>query len=97
MRALEWIAIRARQYRKAREKEGLTKELISHRCPDCPLSDPGTIGHCEIHDQWLDLLNQYMASDMKSRKYIESALELLAQNKDHLMIKRGMLKVRAVG
>jgi len=96
MRAIEWIAMRARQYRKIWEKESLTDEVSSHRCADCPLADSGTIGHCEIHEQWLELIHQYMADDINSREYIESALELLARNKEHLKIKHGMLKKRGV-
>jgi len=97
MRSMEWIATRARQYRKAWEKESIAREVSGHRCPDCPLSDPGTDEHCQIHDQWVELLHQYMANEMNSREYIESSLELLAQNKEHLMIKRGKLKIRGTG
>ena len=97
MRSIEWIATRARQYRKTWEKESLSREVSSHRCPDCPLSDPGSDEHCQIHDQWVELLHQYMADEMNSREYIESSLELLAQNKEHLKIKRGRLKARSVG
>jgi len=93
-RALEWIAMRACNYRKMWEKESVTKEVSSHRCPDCPLSDPGTMGHCQIHDQWLGLLQQYVANDINSKTYIESSLEILAQNKEHLMIRRGILIAR---
>ncbi len=92
MRSIEWIATRARQYRKTWEKENIAREISGHRCPDCPLSDPGTVEHCQIHDQWMALLHQYMANEMNSRKYIESSLELLARNKEHLKIKRGRLK-----
>jgi len=97
MRSIEWIATRARQYRKTWEKESLSREVSSHRCPDCPLSDPGSDEHCQIHDQWVELLHQYMADEMNSREYIESSLELLAQNKEHFKIKRGRLKARSVG
>jgi len=45
----------------------------------------------------VELLHQYMANEMNSREYIESSLELLAQNKEHLMIKRGKLKIRGTG
>jgi len=57
MRSIEWIATRARQYRKTWEKENIAREISGHRCPDCPLSDPGTVEHCQIHDQWMALLH----------------------------------------
>ncbi|MDX8403561.1 MAG: hypothetical protein R8K54_04045 [Mariprofundaceae bacterium] len=90
-RAIEWIAMRARKYRKMWEKESITKEVSSHRCPDCPLSDPGVFEYCQIHSQWLKLLQQYAANEINSKKYVESSLEILAQNKENLKIKRGML------
>jgi len=96
MRAFEWIAKSAHQYRKTWEEKSLVNEVSSHRCPDCPLSNPGTDEHCQIHDQWMQLLHQYMANEINSQKYIGSSLELLAQNKEHLRIKRGMLKARGV-
>jgi predicted metal-dependent hydrolase len=93
-RAIEWIAMRARKYRKTWEKESITNEVSSHRCLDCPLSEPGVFGHCQIHEQWLALLQQYAADEINSRQYIESSLEMLAQNKEHLRVKRGMLIAR---
>jgi len=95
-RSMEWITTRARQYRETWEEESITREVSSHRCPDCPLSDPGTDVHCQIHDQWMELLQQYMTKEMNSREYIESSLKLLAQNKEHLKIEHGKLKVRDV-
>ncbi len=89
-RAIEWIAKYADQYRKTWEKESITKEVNSHRCVDCPLSDPGVFGHCQIHEQWLALLQQYATNEINSKKYIESSLEMLTRNKEHLRIKRGM-------
>jgi predicted metal-dependent hydrolase len=93
-RAIEWIAMYADQYRKMWEKESLTKEVSSHRCLDCPLSEPDIFGHCQIHEQWLALLQQYAANEINSRQYIESSLKMLAQNKEHLRIKQGMLIAR---
>jgi predicted metal-dependent hydrolase len=89
-RAIEWIAMHADQYRKMWEKESLTNEVSSHRCLDCPLSESGVSGHCQIHEQWLALLQQYAADEINSRQYIESSLKMLAQNKEHLRVKRGM-------
>ncbi len=89
-RAIEWIAMHADQYRKIWERESITKEVSSHRCLDCPLSEPGVFEQCQIHGQWLELLQQYAANEINSRQYIESSLEMLAQNKEHLRIKRGV-------
>jgi predicted metal-dependent hydrolase len=93
-RAIEWIAMRARKYRKMWEKESITKEVSHHRCLDCPLSNSDVFEHCQIHGQWLELLQQYAANEITSKKYIESALEMLAQNKENLKINRGMLIAR---
>ena len=90
-RALEWIAVRARQYRKMWEAERITSEASRHRCADCPLSGPGDSQHCRIHSQWLELLRQYAASELTSREYIESALDMLARHKEHLRIRHGRL------
>jgi len=93
-RTIEWIAKRARDYREMWEKECITHKVSSHRCADCPLSEPGVFEHCHIHSQWLELLQQYAANEIDSKEYIESSLEMLTQNKEHLKIKRGMLVAR---
>lgn len=92
--ALEWIAMHADNYRKTWEQENIAKEVSSHRCRDCPLSEAGNFGHCLIHEQWLALLKQYAANEINSRQYIESSLEMLTQNKEYLRIKQGMLTTR---
>jgi len=96
-RSMEWITTRARQYRETWEKENIAHEVSGHRCSDCPLSDPGIDEHCQIHDQWVELLHQYITKEIHSEEYIESSLKLLAQNKEHLKIKHGKLKVRKAG
>jgi len=96
-RSMEWITTRARQYRTTWEKESITREVSGHRCADCPLSDSGTDEPCQIHDQWVELLHQYITREIHSEEYIENSLKLLAQNKEHLKIKRGKLKVRRMG
>ena len=96
-RSMEWIATRAHQYRETWEQESLTQTMSGHRCPDCPLSGPGADEHCQIHDQWVELLHQYITRKIHSEEYIESSLKLLAQNKEHLKIKHGKLKVRKAG
>jgi len=87
-RAIEWIEEHSREYRKAWEKEVVTKEFSEQRCPDCPLSENGSSRHCQIHDQWRELLRQYATDKISSSKYVKSALTLLAQHKEHLKIKQ---------
>jgi predicted RNA-binding Zn-ribbon protein involved in translation (DUF1610 family) len=91
-RAIEWIEKHAREYRKMWENEIINEELTSQRCPDCPLTAIHRSEHCQIHDQWLEILRQYVTDEINSKKYIEMALKLLAQNKKSLKIKLSMLK-----
>ncbi len=92
MRAIEWIATCARQYRRAWEKETLGREIAGHRCPDCPLLASGSEEHCPIHARWMELLREYMNDEISSREYVESSLELLAQHKEDLRIRHGRLR-----
>jgi len=92
MRAIEWIEKYAREYRERWEKEIIDKEFSSQRCPDCPLAQINIGEQCQIHRQWMDLLKQYAADEIGSKKYIENALELLAQHKEDLKIKLSMLE-----
>ena len=96
-KTIEWIAERAREYRETWEEEHLTREVSSHRCPDCPLAESGDSQHCRIHEQWLELLQRYAADEITSRKYIEDALVLLSHNKKHLRIRRGVLRLKKAG
>ncbi len=50
LQAIKWIEQYASGYRKAWNKEIITKEVSAHKCPDCPLQNQTTTGHCEIHD-----------------------------------------------
>lgn len=92
LRAIEWIEKYAREYRKTWEKEMIDREFSDQRCPDCPLSEAGNFKHCQIHDQWLELLEQYVAGGINSREYVENVLKLLVQHKENLKIKLSMLK-----
>ena len=92
LRAIEWIEEYARQYRQTWEKETVDKEFFNQRCPDCPLSRAGSSKHCQIHDQWLRLLDQYVAGEINSKKYVQNSLKLLAQHKEDLKIKLSALK-----
>lgn len=92
LRAIEWIEKYAREYRKTWEKEMIDREFSDQRCPDCPLSEVVNFKHCQIHDQWLELLEQYVADEINSKKYVENALKLLVQHKENLKIKLSMFK-----
>lgn len=92
LRAIEWIEKYAREYRKTWEREMVDREFSDQRCPDCPLSRVDNFKHCQIHDQWLELLEQYVAGEINTRKYVETALNLLVQHKESLKIKLNMLK-----
>ena len=87
LRANEWIELNARLYREAYQKGIITERFTDQRCPDCPLSGPGSIEHCQIHDQWMELLRQYVADKINTTKYIEDTLNLLARHKEQLRIK----------
>jgi len=90
-RALQWIEKYASEYRKAWNKEIVTKEVLAHKCLDCPLQGDNASGHCQIHDQWLELLQRYVADEINSEEYVETALSLLAAHKEDLRIKLSAL------
>ncbi len=86
-RAIRWIEQYASEYRKAWNKKIVTNEASDHKCPDCPLQDDNTSGHCQIHDQWIELLQKYAADEIDSQEYVVNALSLLAVHKEDLRIK----------
>lgn len=90
-RALRWIEQYASEYRKAWNKEIVTKEAQAHKCPDCPLRGDSASEHCQIHDQWLELLQEYVADEINSQEYVEKALSLLSAHKEELRIKLSSL------
>ena len=91
-RAMEWIEIYAHEYRKRWEEEIIDKELSSQVCPDCPLSDNNNSEHCQIHEQWMTLLQQYAADKIDSKNYIENTLKLITQHKEDLKVRLSMLQ-----
>ena len=95
-RAIEWIEKYAREYRKRWEEEIIDKELSSQICSDCPLSDINDSEHCQIHEQWMTLLQQYAADEIDSKKYIENTLKLITQHKEDLKVKLSMLQERGI-
>lgn len=86
-RAMEWIERYSRKYRSRWEKGVINKEAATERCPDCPMSDKGASKNCQIHQRWLELLQQYEADELDSKQYVANALALLARHKDNLKIK----------
>lgn len=87
LRANEWIELNARLYREVSKKEIITERFANQRCPDCPLSGHSNLEHCQIHDQWMELLRQYIADDIDTTKYVEDTLNLLSQHKEYLRIR----------
>lgn len=86
MRAMEWIEGYAKKYRGDWQKNVAAREFSKERCPDCPLIADDSSSHCEIHDQWLDLLHSYADNDITSGKYVENALRLLEEHKASLAV-----------
>ena len=91
---LKWIEQHATRYRNTWNKKIISQEVSTHRCKDCPLCDNDSHGQCEIHDQWVGLLQKYVASEINSRKYIEELLTLLVSHKEDLKIKLSHLSMK---
>ncbi len=91
-RAIEWIEEHARGYRERWLKEVLGETFSSQGCPDCPLSEIVSPEHCQIHQEWLELLQQYAADEINSRIYVESSLKLLARHKEDLKVELSLLQ-----
>lgn len=83
-RAMEWIAEHAKKYRKDWQKNIATRELSRERCPDCPLIANETSSQCDIHNQWVALLQCYVDGGVTSLAYVKDALSLLAEHKTRL-------------
>lgn len=90
--AMEWVLQHAMEYRRVWEKEVVTRRFADRRCPDCPLAGGDHLRHCQIHDQWEVLLRQYIDGKINATRYVEDALELLSQHKEHLKVKLSALE-----
>jgi hypothetical protein len=88
-RAMEWVTRHAEQYRKDWQRRTLSRESFALRCEDCPMRPMGASAHCEIHEQWLFLLRQYMLGETRSRDYVEQSLALLRLHKESLAVRTG--------
>ncbi len=91
-RALEWVEEHAHGYRERWLKEVLGEMFSNRGCPDCPLSEIATPEHCQIHQQWLDLLRQYATDEINSRVYVQNSLRLLGRHKEDLKVKLSLLQ-----
>ena len=94
-RALEWVEKYAREYRETWVKETVGDLFSCQRCPDCPLTETDVGGNCQIHDQWLELLQQYVTDEISSSIYVEHSLKLLARHKEDLKLKSRALEETA--
>lgn len=86
VRAKEWIAANAQQYRRQWQKHAVARTLVKARCPDCPLAGKNSSAHCEIHTFWLKLLQHYIADEMSTQEYVENTLKLLDGYKNQLKV-----------
>ena len=84
--ALTWIRDHAERYREEWLKSNFAKILHDKRCPDCPIIDNHSTSHCIIHRRWIGLLEEYLADEINSERYIEETLKLLNQHKQSLKV-----------
>ena len=92
-RAIEWIEQYAGHYRDVWNRESIARDVSDYRCPDCPLCGDNCQGKCQIHDQWVELLQKYIAGEINSKEYVEDTLSLLAEHKEDLKVKLSALSV----
>jgi hypothetical protein len=83
-KALEWISKHAERYRRNWQRRTVSRRTSLTRCDDCPLNKLDASQHCEIHEQWLYLLQRYIAGDCSSKKYVKKALKMLKHHKKQL-------------
>lgn len=82
--ALDWIAQHAERYRRQWQEQKLSDLALDRRCPDCPLADEGSSTSCMIHKRWVGLINEYIAGEINSERYVEETLRLLGEHKHAL-------------
>jgi hypothetical protein len=85
---MDWIREHAENYRSDWQKKTITDSLLKKRCRDCPLVHGGKGTHCDIHQRWLVLLNDYLKGKLETTEYVDQTLELLQQHKDELKVSR---------
>jgi len=84
LQALEWVQGRAADYRRHWQNREAGRRSFNTRCKDCPLRKRDAEEYCEIHEQWLYLLQRYIAGEIDSKKYVKQALRLLKAHKKQL-------------
>ncbi len=85
---MHWVQQHAAEYRKQWEKKVVTHRVSKWQCKDCPLLNEVDANHCIIHQNWLSLLQQFSRDDISTAKYVESALTLLTEHKEHLRLSK---------
>jgi len=83
---MHWVQQHAAEYRKQWEKKVVTHRVSKWQCKDCPLLHEADANHCIIHQHWLSLLQEFSRDDISTAKYVESALKLLTEHKEHLSL-----------
>ena len=84
--AMAWIREHAERFREQWHRKSFSRALHDRRCPDCPLVGNQSTSHCIIHRRWVGLLEEYLADEINSDRYIEETLRLLEQHKDSLKV-----------
>ena len=84
--ALAWIREHAERFRDEWRKKNFSRILHDRRCPDCPLLHNESTSHCIIHKRWIGLLEEYLADDISSDRYVDETLKLLNQHKQNLKV-----------
>ena len=85
-RTLEWIQTNARRYRREWQRNAIASRLTDERCPDCPLIRDDEGSHCQIHERWLEILNEYANNAISSAQYVRDTLDLLEAHKARLKV-----------
>lgn len=93
--ALAWIKDHAEQYRQEWQRQTFSRIVLDKRCADCPLIHDCSASYCDIHSRWVVLLQEYIADEISSEKYIEETLEILAQHKTNLKISAISSRIQA--
>lgn len=84
--ALTWITEHAEQYRQNWLKKTLSRCATTRQCNDCPLLQSSKKEYCNIHSEWVILLNEYVSDRIDSEEYIEETLHVLTQHKNELKV-----------
>ncbi|MEN8179134.1 MAG: hypothetical protein ABFS39_11030 [Pseudomonadota bacterium] len=85
-KAMEWIKQHAENYRRNWQQKVVTHQARGTRCKDCPILGYEGNAVCVVHDRWLKLLEEFLADEIDSERYIEEALQLLREHKRELII-----------